>query len=274
MPEDTGKITEIAQAVATVTEKVPVYQDAIQPAAQELGKGLQLVVRAVNAALTPLKGFIWGIEQIRDFVRTKVAEKLRSVPPEDIREPEPHIAVPAIEALRYTGAKEELAEMYANLLATSMDVKTALHAHPAFVDMIKNLSPDEARMLRYLSSNTLYPIINIKLVQSDNGAYVIAHRHFSLLGMDAHCQHPFLAASYLDNLVRLGLAEIPEFGHLTEEALYKRIEGFPQIKGILESYSKFTDRRCEVEKLRAMVTDLGQQFIRACVIDKNLQPRA
>jgi hypothetical protein len=96
MPEDTGKITEIAQAVATVTEKVPVYQDAIQPAAQELGKGLQLVVRAVNAALTPLKGFIWGIEQIRDFVRTKVAEKLRSVPPEDIREPEPHIAVPAI----------------------------------------------------------------------------------------------------------------------------------------------------------------------------------
>jgi hypothetical protein len=274
MPEDSGKITEIAQAVATVTEKVPVYQDAIQPAAQELGKGLQLVARAVNSALSPLEGFIWGIDRIRDFVRTKVAEKLRSVPPEDIREPEPQIAVPAIESLRYTGAKEELADMYANLLATSMDVKTALHAHPAFVDMIKNLCPDEARILRFLSSRPLYPIINIKLIQNDNGSYVIVHRHVSLLGTEAQCQHPFLAANYLDNLVRLGLAEIPEFGHLTDEAPYKRIEEHRQIKGLLESYNKLTDRRPEVEKLRAMLTDLGRQFIQACVIDKNIQPRA
>ncbi len=274
MPEDTGKITEIAQAVATITEKVPVYQDAIPPAAQELGKGLHLVVRAVTAALTPLEGFIWGIDQIRDFVRSKVAEKLRSVPPEEIQEPEPHIAVPAIEALRYTGAKEELAEMYANLLATSMDVKTALHAHPAFVDMIKNLSPDEARMLRHLSSNTLYPVINIKLVQNDNNSFIVVHRHVSLLGLDAQCQYPFLAANYLDNLVRLGLAEIPESGFLMDESIYKRIEDYAQIKDLLDSYKKLPDRRPEVEKLRASVTDLGKQFIRACVIDKNIQPRA
>ena len=30
----------------------------------------------------------------------------------------------------------------------------------------------------------------------------------------------------------------------------------------------------QTEKLRAMLTDLGRQFIQACVIDKNIQPRA
>lgn len=107
MPDDengVGRVTDIAKAVAEIVDKVPVYKDAIQPAAKEVGKGLQVVAKAVNTALIPVEGLIWGIEKIRDFVRERVAEKLQNVPPEEIQQPKPHIAVPAIEALRYTGA--------------------------------------------------------------------------------------------------------------------------------------------------------------------------
>ena len=99
---------------------MPVYQDAVQPAAKEIGKGLQVVAKAVNAALIPVEGLIWGVEQIRDFVRDRVAKKLEAIPPEDIQQPKAHIAVPAIDALRYTGTEDGLSELYANLLATSM----------------------------------------------------------------------------------------------------------------------------------------------------------
>jgi len=65
-PEEngTGKVTEIVKAVGELVDKVPVYQDAVQPAAKEIGKGLKVVARAVNAALVPVEGLIWGVEQI------------------------------------------------------------------------------------------------------------------------------------------------------------------------------------------------------------------
>ncbi|MFZ1852394.1 MAG: DUF4393 domain-containing protein [Nitrosomonas sp.] len=271
--ENGGAIGETAKAVSELAKSVPIYQDAIQPAAKEAGKSLHLVTRAVNAALTPVEGLVWGIEKIRDFVRERVAAKLENVPPEEVQQPKPNIAVPAIEALRYTGAESELAELYANLLATSMDKVTAYRAHPGFVDMIKNMSPDEAKLMRFLATGRNQPLINIKLVVNDQGHFRITHRHISLIGIKANCEHPPLASNYLDNLTRLGLISIQE-RFITRDEVYTEIEGFPQIKQIIDDLSKNEGCRVEVDRLLIEVTDLGKQFIRACVIDKASQERS
>ena len=269
-----GKVTEIVRAVGELADKVPIYQDAIQPAAKEVGKGLQVVARAVNAALIPVEGLIWGVEQIRDFVRERVARKLEGVPPEDIQQPKPHIAVPAIDALRYTGSEHALSELYANLLATSMDKATAYRAHPGFVDMIKNMCPDEARIMRHLVAAPAYPLVNIKFVDKSNRSYVVTHRYLSLLGVDAGCEHVPLAPTYVDNLERLGLIRVDEMSKLHSEDAYKRIEEHPQVTRIVEDLNKTEGRRAEIQRIRLLVTDLGKQFIRACVIDKDAQPRS
>lgn len=78
------------------------------------------------------------MEQIKDFVKTKVSSKLEDIPPENISTPDPSIAGPTLESLRFTGHKESLADMYASLLATSMDKETAKSAHPGFVEIIRN----------------------------------------------------------------------------------------------------------------------------------------
>lgn len=278
MPEEndksgSGSITEIVKAVGELAEKVPVYQDAIQPAAKQIGKGLEVVARAVNAALTPVEGLIWGIERIRDFVRERVARKLDNVPPEDIQQPKPHIGVPALDALRYTGAEGELSELYANLLATSMDRATAYRAHPGFVDMIKNMSPDEARIMKFLASNYYYPLVNIKSVSTQNQSFLIPHRHLSLLGLDAKVEYPPLTSNYIDNLERLGLVQVETMTRISKDEPYTRIEAYPQVKQIVDDLKKLEGRTVDVEKMRLAVTDLGKQFIRSCVIDKSAQPR-
>lgn len=277
MPEEgssNGSVTEIAKVVCEIVDKVPVYQDAIQPAARELGQGLRIVAKAVNAALTPVEGFIWGVEKIRDFVRERVTSKLENVPPEEIQQPKAHIAVPAIEALRYTGEEGNLSELYANLLATSMDRATAYRAHPGFVDMIKNMCPDEARIMRFLSTNQYYPIINIKSVAVSDNSFLVRHRHLSLIGLDAKCEHVPLASNYLDNLERLGLLQVETMVKMSHEGAYARIEEHPEVKKIIEDLKKVEGRRVEIEKIRLAVTDLGQQFIRSCVIDKKAQARS
>lgn len=269
----TGMIGGTVKAAAELAKAVPVYQDAVQPAAKEVGKSLHLVARAVNAALAPVEGLVWGVERIRDFVRDRVATKLGNVPPEDVQQPKPHIAVPAIEALRYTGSESELAELYANLLATSMDKLTAYRAHPGFVDMIKNMSPDEARIMRYMATNGDQPLINIKLVLNPQGHFTVAHRYVSLIGLKAHCAYPPLAATYIDNLCRLGLIDVPD-RYLTNDDLYTEIEDHPQIKQIKEALPKGEGQKAEVEKRAVSLTDLGKQFVRACVIDKAVQERS
>lgn len=154
-----------------------------------------------------------------------------------------------------------------------MDRATAYRAHPGFVDMIKNMCPDEAKIMRFFSSITYYPLVNIKSVSAKDGSFQIIHQHLSLIGMDAGCDHVPLASNYLDNLARLGLLRVETTVHMTEEAVYKRIEEHTQVKEIIDELNKPEDRKVEIQKMRIGVTSLGKQFIRACVVNKDLQPR-
>jgi len=272
--DNAGLVGETAKAVVELAKVMPIYPDAIQPAAKELGKSLHLVARAVNAALTPVEVLVWGVETIRDFVRERVTTKLDNVPPEDVQQPKPHIAVPAIEALRYTGSETELSELYANLLATSMDKATAYRAHPAFVDMIKNMSPDEARIMRYIAINGSQPLIDIRATDKEKGGFTVVHRHLSLIGLKSGCEHILLAANYLDNLVRLGLIEVPTMRRMKADEPYKEIEDYPEVAKILEDLRGIQTHTIEVAKQKLDLTDLGKQFVRSCVIEKSAQERS
>ncbi len=54
-------IRETADAVKGLVQAVPVYQDLVQPAARELGVGIQ---QAVKIALVPLRVLVWGYDNI------------------------------------------------------------------------------------------------------------------------------------------------------------------------------------------------------------------
>ena len=91
MSED-NKVRDVIDAVTGVAKALPIYQDVAQPAAQELGKGLQTVAKTVHIALAPVSVLVWGYDQIKDFVSTKVADRLKNVSPENIITPKPNVA--------------------------------------------------------------------------------------------------------------------------------------------------------------------------------------
>lgn len=245
---------------------MPIYQDLAQPAVQEVGKGLHTVAKTVHIVLAPVKVLVWGYEQLEDFLSTKVAEKLSDTPKDEVVEPKLHVAGPALDALRFTGYEEALRELYANLLAASMDAKTASTAHPGFVEIIKQLTPDEARLLKLFSTIELSPVIDVKSYSTDQqGGFIEVVRNFSLFGRDASCEHPHLTPSYLNNLTRLGLVEVRDKYYVTPDA-YKELEEYPSI---VEAKEQITEEglRPEIEKKMLEVTNLGKQFMKACVVD-------
>lgn len=171
-----NKIRDAADAVKGIVEAVPVYQDVVQPAAKEVGTALQTIAKTVHIALAPVSAMVWGYDQIKDWVQKTVTEKLKDVPLEEIVPPRVAVAGPTIEALRFAAGELTMRELYANLLATSMTAKKQGKAHPAHVDIIRQLEVVDVHVLNliyqeyrrwgmhqnlddeYSSSPTVFPI--------------------------------------------------------------------------------------------------------------------
>lgn len=255
------------KAATGLVKAVPIYQDAIQPAAKEVGKTFEVVAKAVNMAITPLTAMVWGYEQIKDFVDTRVSEKLSDTPEEEIISPEAHVAGPALEALKYSGAVEELRELYANLIASSMDSKTQAHSHPSFVEIIKQLSPKDAKILGYFSTTGSEPALRIRNDIKDGRGGVDAIRHFTLVGEKTGCSEPHNCSASLDNLQRLGLVNIPDDYKLIAEGVYAPLEEHPLIIAEIEKINAIPERKATKHYTTILVTDLGREFINTCVID-------
>ena len=264
-----GNVEGTIKAVTGLVKEVPVYQDAVQPIAKETGKVLQTVGRTVNAALLPVRGLVWGIEQIEEFVHSKVSKKLEETPVENICTPDPAVAGPALESLRYTGHKESLSELYANLLASAMDKTTAKNAHPGFVEIIRNMSSDEAKLLEYIMKKQSVPLVDIKRVLPEQQGELKIHELVSTLGHDANLEHRDLSPSYLINLERLGLIEIPRDGYLSKAGAYDRLINDRPVKAIIEQINNSGDNhKGDFNKYYARGTVFGKQFSQACVINR------
>lgn len=264
---DENKIRDAADAITGLVKAVPVYQDLVQPAAKELGAGLEVVAKTVLIALTPFKLMVWGYDQIENFLVTTVAEKLKDVPPERITNPDPHVVGPALQALRFTGHQEQLRELYANLLATSLDVDTAAKAHPAFVSIINSMSPDEARIMRLFSASQdgqwgEMPIVEVRRIVDDQHHWEVPFRSVSTIGADAGCVNEKLVASFLDNLSRLGLLEIDRETFLANPNTY---EGIEEVAREMARHSGLDIETLELSRGHVAVTDFGKLFCDACV---------
>lgn len=263
-----SNVNSTINAVAGLVKEIPIYQDTVQPAAKEVGKSLHTVAKTINIALAPIKALVWGYDKIEAYISKRVSEKLESIPEEDIISPDPKIAVPAIEALRYTGHDENLRELYANLIANSMDKNTIRNAHPGFVEILKNLSSDEAVLLTAFINNDMHPLIDIQRELEDNQGYVPYLNHFSIFHKDLEIKNSDLVPSYLDNLVRLGILEIPSGLSITRKEVYEPLESSNEVleaKNVIEFFFK---NKIRLSKKIVRRTSFGTQFIMSVVKDK------
>jgi len=270
--ESSSTTADVINAVAAVAKEVPIYPDMVQPAAKELSKGLVTIAKTVNLALAPLEGVVWGYEKIKNIFIPKVEERLKNVPLENIVTPKISVAGPIVEALRYTGSEEALSDLYANLLAASMDRDTVTTAHPAFIEIIKQLTPDEAKVIALFPRDPFMPVIDIR--QGDkskpqDGVFT-AFTNFSLLGEMAGCEHLDLVPAYIDNLIRLGLMEIPDRLSYSKPGIYDQLENSELVKAYKEAIeNKGPDMEIDLLRKFLVITALGKQFAKVCVVPKS-----
>jgi hypothetical protein len=262
-------VNDSINAVANLANAVPIYPDLVQPAAQELGKSLQTVAKTVNIALAPLKLVVWWYEKIEEFISTTVSEKLKNVPPENIVEPPLLIAWPTAEALRFAGHDDNLRDLYANLLATAMDKDTISKAHPWFVEILKNITSDEAILLRLFVKLKQYPLIDIQAKFKDNTWYVIITSNYSNFSNLENFSAPELIPTYINNLCRLWLLMIPSLTSISEPNTYEPLENNPILNELKENIKNLPEREIWFERKLVKATDFWNLFIQNVVVSKS-----
>lgn len=123
-----------------------VYDDTLSPGAQEVGQAVKDVIKGLRLFTAPFQ--LLGNLQER---LVKHLNEVRDSVPEELQIPaRPAIAGPVMERLKYLEDDSYLAKMYKELLSRAINKERISEAHPAFIHIIDQLSPDEAIILKQL----------------------------------------------------------------------------------------------------------------------------
>lgn len=253
---------EVAKEVAKES-----YEDSVKPILKPTGEVIGLVPRAIKAVLLPFEKWIINREYSLAETQKLLEVKLANLDSESIVPPEAYIAVPALQYISYCMDNEELRDMYANLLASSMNKVVKNGVHPGFVEIIKQLSPDEAKILKYISKQKSIPTITLR-ADNKNGEGTEIISNFSNVGEIVKCEETIKVDRYFDNLIRLGLLEkAMPLSYLIGDNLYEPLENHEYVKRNKKyiEESKDSHNQANIEKSFVRLTGFGEQFCNICL---------
>ena len=238
-----------------------VYKDALQPSVRTIGDILGFLPRTVRLFFSGWEKWLINGEESLRLTGEAIEEKMKTVPADKIVEPEPYVAIPAIQQLSYCQDNHSLRDLYANLLVSSMDIDTKWSVHPSFVDIIKQLNPDEAKLLHVLKAKNAYPLIDIRLNNPSlgYGDIVVNFTNIGINGIDRKKSIP----EYIDNLNRLGLIRVSQ-SHLIDNSRYvETIRVCEELYQIPRTTADGWERT--YYKHLFELTDFGASFVRVVV---------
>lgn len=234
-------------------------------AGRELGKAALTVTKCINVALLPVAALNYGFEKARvyfteDFEK-EMAAKAGQIPPEHVVEPKASVAGPALQGLAFAHDEAGLRQMYLSLLATAMDDRYEDMAHPAFVEVIRQLTGQEAELLAVILRRDAIPIVELRIRKKGVQGWKVGRRH--VIDLRDRTTGEQVAAmripEMVDNWSRLGLVECRYDEHLTDPDAYKDMESRPEVAQVRAAWNG-DDISVSWERGVLKRTSFGAQF--------------
>lgn len=215
-----------------------VYDDGLSNPTKETGKILSDLIKALRLFTAPIQllaSYQGRLEKYLNEVRD-------SVPKEKQIECPPSISGPVLEKLKYIEDENYLKNLYLNLLRRAIDKDRVNEAHPAFVTLIEQLSPDEALMLNTIRDEKIrFELRYFSIIEvGDTSKPQIIRNDFPLEKL----VFPENFEMYLDHLVFLNLVETRMYNKVTQDD---------------------QEQKPVVESKLIKLTNFGDLFAKACL---------
>lgn len=257
-----GEIIEIVKsALSTPNILKEIYYDLAKPGVSQVGKAIETLLGLGNTILWPIALLN---EKSRIALSTnleKYRESLENTPIENIVKVLPEVGTPILEKISYV-TNEELSNMYLRLLTRASIKVTVDKAHPSFVNIINNISPDEALLLKHYSTINAEPWIEVRRSNTKEGYFSIVDNMRTNLNKIEGLIFPSNISYYVENLEGLGILRVRRDIQEKDKEPYEKLEmeAYEKYKGWENEDTKITYQRGVID-----VNAFGRLFMNTCV---------
>jgi len=266
MPIEIGK--KALDAATALTEAVAKTSGG-KDAQDELGKSAHTLTKFINNTLLPIAAVNFAFDKARKYFNERfpsdLAEAAKEIPSDKLKEPKASIAGPALQGLAYSHEEQSLKQLWLNLLRSAMDQRLEGADHPAFVEIIRQLTSVEAELLLIILQETItLPIARIVRKFPDGKGEITLERniiHYHNRTTRKPIEIPNFAAMF-DNWVRLGLIEVSFERELVEKSMYDWVKLRPEY--LKHSRIDFgEENKIGIKRGIYNVSDFGRLFYKA-----------
>jgi len=257
-----GQLVEILKEAIQIPGLMKkIYGDLAKPGVSQVGKALSSILGLGNTILWPIT---LANEKSRIALERNLnnyREQLSNIPLEEIIPVVPEIGVPIAEKLAYI-YDFNLSELYINLLSSASSYKTSGLAHPSFVNLIGNISPDEAMLLPHLQNDI--PFLECRRNNKSTNTHYYLNKMLTGLENNVPFVFPDNTVAYISNFEGLGLIEIRNNVYIKIPNVYENLERFYRPKYETELQDRENE---EIVFIRGGIslTSFGKLFIHACI---------
>lgn len=195
-----------------------------------------------------------------DEFKNNLDKEIASVPEEKKIEPKLQIVGPALENAKYCVESEELRSMFSKLIANSMNIDFSDFIHPSFGEIIKQMSPLDAKVFEIILASITNPVIHAKR-KVDEDSQVDLCNNITLIDIAPHN----MVSDALENLSRLNLIDIPFGIFYSTDSLYDPIRATQAYKTLVNEPKMRFGYTIEDEKSFIDITSLGKSFAKVCM---------
>lgn len=161
---------------------------------------------------------------------------------------------------RQAPTASELQKRGYELLRRSNDVNVIEDTHPAFARILGDITPDEARILRYIYLEGPQPSLDIRTFRPLGIGSELVAAGMNMIGEHAGLRNLERIDQYLTNLNRLGLIDFSR-EPVSNPNRYQVIEAQPKTITALKS----AGRAPKLVQRSILLTSFGEEFVRTCL---------
>lgn len=210
-----------------------------------------------------LKNF-YALKEYEKEYEDQLKEKISKIPSDKIIEPDLQIVAPALEASKYCILHKELINLFSNLISSSMNKDFCNFVHPSFSEIIKQMTPIDAKNIYIFSIKTYYPICNYRVYFKDTS---FEEYYKNIFLSNPNETNLTLQSVSISSLERLGLVNI-DFNTKVKIDSYKDFENTKLYKQLQEDLiANNIPRAANIKIIKGVVelTPYGELFIKSCV---------
>lgn len=213
-----------------------------------------------NTVLYPMQKYNLYAKSKLDSYALELQERAKKIPEKNLVSPRVNILGPTIEGLKYNLDEDYIKEMFTNILISDMDSAKQSKVLPSYIEVVKQLSHDDANFLKTLKDSSTYKngffCLELRINNIINNKYILLEyidndtkiKRFNVYNV---------SNIILDNLIRLRLINIPSDEFFVNQSIYEKMLDMTK-----KNYNTTNIRH---NKRILYITDFGKNFIDICL---------